>query len=402
MRGEGEGEGAPGVVRDYEVAFARSVSAGFASGFWKGRVALYAILRALGLRDGDEVILPGFTCIVVPNAVRCAGGRPVYADIAEGTYNIDPASVEKAVSSRSRALIVQHTFGIPADLDPLLEIARRHRLAVIEDCAHALWSRYRGRGVGTMGLAAFFSSQWSKPYTTGLGGVAVTDDRELAERIERLRDRFKDAPAGSQLKLRAQLALYRALFSPRTSWAAMEILARLSRLRLFVGSSSPGEILGAVPEDLDWRMSRGQARAGLRELRKLSENRSQRARLAGVYGEFLEARGWGRAPIPEGAEAVLLRYPLRVGNKRALLREAARARVELGSWFESALHPVQEPPEEFGYDPARCPVAERTAAEVINLPLHLRISPEEAGRILEFVDRLAERPGARSPAVVAR
>ncbi|MGI0148096.1 MAG: DegT/DnrJ/EryC1/StrS family aminotransferase, partial [Thermoplasmata archaeon] len=145
-------------VLQYEEAFAGLVATPFARTFWKGRVALYAILRTLEIGHEDEVILPAFTCVVVPNAVRFAGATPVYADIVPGGYNLDPAGVERAVTPRTRAIIVQHTFGIPADLDPLLEIARRHGLAVIEDCAHSLGSEYRERGVGTFGLAAFFSS----------------------------------------------------------------------------------------------------------------------------------------------------------------------------------------------------------------------------------------------------
>ncbi len=116
-----------------------------------------------------QVILPGFTCVVVPNAIRLAGARPIYADIPENSYNIDPAGILQVITSRTKAIIVQHTFGIPACLDEITSIARERDLWVVEDCAHALGSSYAGKHVGLWGDAAFFSTQWSKPFTTGLG-----------------------------------------------------------------------------------------------------------------------------------------------------------------------------------------------------------------------------------------
>ena len=124
---------------EYEAAFSRLLGPDVrAFAFWKGRVALYAILRALGVGAGDEVLIAGFTCVVVPNAVRFAGATPVYADIAPGSYNLDPASAERTITPRTRAMIVQHTLGLPAELDELLALAEQHNLVVIEDCAHTL------------------------------------------------------------------------------------------------------------------------------------------------------------------------------------------------------------------------------------------------------------------------
>ena len=171
-------------VSEYENAFSGILHAPLAFTFWKGRTALFAILRALGIGPGDEVILPAFTCVVVPNAIRFTGATPVYADIAPNTYNIDPEDVCKKVTSKTCALIIQHSFGIPAELDSLLEVAKLYDLPVIEDCAHALGSRYRAQQVGTFGKAAFFSSQWSKPYTTGLGGIAVTSDVTMGRHLK--------------------------------------------------------------------------------------------------------------------------------------------------------------------------------------------------------------------------
>lgn len=104
--------------------------------YWKGRVALYAYLRALGLSTGDEVIIPGLTCVVVPNAIIYTGAVPVYADIRLDTLTMDPLSVRQCITSKTRGVVIQNTFGLSADIDPLVDIAHENKLAVIDDCTH--------------------------------------------------------------------------------------------------------------------------------------------------------------------------------------------------------------------------------------------------------------------------
>src|SRR5512135_1616150 len=121
--------------------------------FYKGRVALFAILKAMGVNTGDEVIVPGFTCVVVPNAVIYNRALPVFVDIDGATYNIDPGKIEAKITKKTRAIIVQHTFGVPAEMDGITEIAKAHNLFLIEDSCHTLGSRYKGKPVGAFGDA---------------------------------------------------------------------------------------------------------------------------------------------------------------------------------------------------------------------------------------------------------
>ena len=281
------------MISSYQNAFARTIGVPHAYAFWKGRVALYAILRALDIGQGDEVIMPGFTCVVVANAIRFAGATPVYVDIAPGTYNLDPAKLEHAITSRCRAVIVQHTFGIPADLEPLLKIAHRHRIVVIEDCAHALGSTYKGLPLGGFGDAAFFSSQWSKPYTTGLGGLAVTSDERIAKRLRIVSEQFTDPPGNQVMRLRAQYGLYRRFFSPQLYWQAVGILKRMSRWNLFVGSSHESELEAAEPVDKEWR----------------TNEEPSRERCASAYiGRVLCGLSeWPRMGVTSNAEALRVR-----------------------------------------------------------------------------------------------
>lgn len=376
----------------YERRFAASLGNDVtAKAFWKGRVAFFALLRALGIAEGDEVILPGFTCVVVPNAIRMLGAIPVYADVEAGGYNIDPALVAELVTPRTRALMIQHSFGIPARMDVLLEIAERHGLLVIEDCAHVIGVEHGGRRLGTFGDAAFFSFQWSKPYTTGLGGMAVTRDPSVAERLRAIHAEARVPPLAARVRLAAQYHAYRRIYTPRLAWLAQGVLRAASARGLLVGSSSASELEGDRPTDHGWRMGKSQEARGERLLPTVAARNRHSGAIAEHYDEAIAAAGW--QPLRRPAHAALLRYPLPVANKDQLLDAARRARVELGSWFESPLHPVPlSKHSRFGYTIGQCPWAEIAARQMVNLPLHPRVSPSEARRIAAFVLAHAEKP----------
>jgi dTDP-4-amino-4,6-dideoxygalactose transaminase len=378
----------------YEHDFAAVLGDGLtARSFWKGRVALFAILRALEIAPGDEIVLPGFTCVVVPNAMRLMGATPVYADIEAGGYNIDPALAAERVTERTRALLIQHTFGIPARIDELLELARRHELLVIEDCAHVIGGEHDGRRLGTFGDASFFSFQWSKPYTTGLGGMAVARSGPVGDRLAAVQGEAILPPRAARIRLWAQFQAYRRLFTPRLAWPAQDVLRAASARGLLVGSSSGAELEGEMPTDHGWRMGPAQERAGERRLPGIAERNSHARLLARLYDERLAAAGWPPVPRPEGTE--LLRYPMQVANKERLLSGAREAHVEMGSWFESPLHPVElDKHARFGYAEGQCPRAELASRQLVNLPLHPRVSESEAMRVAGFFLQHAEAPAA--------
>jgi perosamine synthetase len=376
------------LMGDYKARFASIFGTDYhAFSFWKGRVGLYAILGAMELDGDDEVILPGYTCVVVANAIRYAGVKPVYADIASGGFNLDPASVRQRITSNTRALIVQHSYGIPADVRSLRAIAEEHGLELIEDCAHVLpGSNYHGQLLGSFGRAAFFSSQWSKPYTTGLGGMVITRDRELAERLEKIQARFQKPPLLQDIQLQFQYALYRKFFRPKVYWYSQKSLHALSKVGLFVGSSSSTELTGEKPSDFCWRMGAFQQRVGLAQMDNLEVNSSHRQALSRYYLEIFHQHGWPMGNCSKCRETTLLRFPLEVQNKDRVLKEASSVGIELGSWFETPLHPLSLADHHLvDYQLGSCPVSESTASKVINLPLHERVSRSDAGRIVQFV-----------------
>jgi perosamine synthetase len=168
--------------------FAEFCGTRFAIATSNGTTALHLILVALGIGKGDEVIVPSMTFIATANAVLYTGAVPVFVDSEDHTWNIDPQLIERAITPRTKAIIPVHLYGHPADMDPILEIARVHKLAVIEDAAEAHGAEYKGKKVGGLGVAGMFSFYGNKIITTGEGGMIVTNDKCLAEKMKLYRD----------------------------------------------------------------------------------------------------------------------------------------------------------------------------------------------------------------------
>ncbi|MCJ7544027.1 MAG: DegT/DnrJ/EryC1/StrS family aminotransferase [Phycisphaerae bacterium] len=372
--------------RHFEQAFAQWLGMPYAFAFWKGRVAMYAILRAMGVGEGDEVILPGYTCVMDVNPVKYLGAKPVYVDIDPQTYNIDVSRIEQAITPRTKVLVAQHTYGIPCEMDALLDIAKRKGLPVIEDCCLAMGSMYKGRLCGTFGLAAYWSFQWNKPFTTGVGGMATTGDAALAGKIDELYRLHAQEPAfPTAWMLSLQRVAYRLLIYPRTTALATSLFRWLTRKGVVVGSSSQAEFTPQMPGGFFTLMGQAQARAGRSQIGKLLANIAHRRRMQRVYDDLLRQAGWPVPPLPPYMDPVLVRYPVRVADKTRAIAEAPKAGVELGTWFECPLHPRETPLDLYDYQTGLCPQAEQAAREVVNLPTHRRAGEHTARRSVELV-----------------
>ncbi|MHC4783060.1 MAG: DegT/DnrJ/EryC1/StrS family aminotransferase [Planctomycetota bacterium] len=371
----------------FENQFGSVFNANYAFSFWKARVALYAILRSMGIGSGDEVILPGYTCVMDVNPIKYVGAKPIYVDIEPETFNMVPALIEKKITPNTKLIMAQHTYGYPCDMDRLLDIAHRHQIPVIEDCCLSLGSTYKGKRAGTFGCAAYFSFQWNKPFTTGLGGMAITNDTKLAEKIKQLSANEMVQPtAKDKLMLTAQLAIYRTFIYPRTTALAQTLFRFLTQKGLVVGSSSTAEFTPEMADDFFKGMSAVQEKSGLRQLKKLQHNFDHRRQMADLYDQLLTEKGWpARQYDVSIMDPVMVRYPVRIKEKKQALEKAASAGIELGSWFESPLHPEETPLAPYDYEIGMCPEAERAADQVVNLPLHPRAGEKTVRRTIDFL-----------------
>jgi len=175
-------------LESFERAFAEYTGTAHAVAVSSGTAGLHLAVRALGIGEGDEVIVPSFSFIAVANAVRYERATPVFADIDAESLNLSPAAIERVITPKTRAILVVHTFGRPAEMAAMLDIARRHNLAVIEDACEAIGAEYDGRRTGSFGDVAVFAFYPNKQITTGEGGMVVTSKPELAARMRALRN----------------------------------------------------------------------------------------------------------------------------------------------------------------------------------------------------------------------
>jgi dTDP-4-amino-4,6-dideoxygalactose transaminase len=376
----------------FETSFAQWFGLPYAFSFWKGRVALYAILKALDVKAGDEIILPGYTCVMNVNPIKYLGAKPVYVDIEPNTFNINPDLIELKITPRTKIIIAQHTYGYPCNMDRILSISQKYNLAVVEDCCLCLGSTYKGQKMGTFGTAAYFSFQWNKPFTTGLGGMLVTSNKKLADKIQAMRDTQACQPSTKEaLLLKAELSVYRLLIFPRTTAMAQQLFRFLTKKGIVVGSSSSAEFEPVMAPDFFKLMSPYQVRHGLHQIRKIEQNIAHRKNAAVVYDQLLTQKSFPSRYYDKSLiDPVLVRYPLRINEKTKAIEMAASAGVELGSWFECPLHPVETLLEKYDYIPGMCPVAEKASKETVNLPLHPRTSERTLKRTVEFITKFKQ------------
>lgn len=349
-------------VVEFQERFARWNGSKHAFAFTSGRAALSGCIEALGLRPGDEAVIPGYTCVVVPNAFDFAGVNLRFADIELDTFGLDVADVERKLTDRTKVLLIHHLFGLVCrDYDKLIALARSRGIAVIEDCAHSTGTRYRGVRVGNLGDVAFYSSEQSKIFNTTNGGVAVTNDPVLGERLKRLWEEtaFPDEERQRDL-LTTLVTNYYVHKSPHRSWMG-DWVKVLNRDHMIV-STTKEEERGIKPAHYHRRMAPGSAAVGLNQLAKLDRLNAERRRAADYWRLHPALRAYQHPVVLPDSEPTYLRYPILGPPELKHTSDWSDALgVESGGWFASNIHPVPRTVPD-------CPNADLAVARCANLP----------------------------------
>jgi perosamine synthetase len=366
-----------------------------------GRMAFYYILNALDLPRGGEVIVPALTFWVVPEMVRVAGLTPVFADVDPRTFTLDPASVERAITPRTAAIVPTHLYGLPCDMDAIVAIARQRRLAIVEDCAHALGATFRGRQAGTFGDAAFFSFQTLKPLNTYGGGLAIARDPNVLTRI-RAQAEAEPWPSIERVRTRLRVGWVQRTFSRPavftvTAYPAL-LAAALWNARADVYLWEKIRPLSPMPDSYRERYTNVQAAIGLAALQRLTEwTLATRTNAAIMDGELRELPDVQIPQVPEGAGHVYYQYCVYVPDRDRLVRRALRHGIDVETLHVDVCSTLPM----FGSQPAT-PGAER-AAQVVQLPVYASLGTDRARRIARRIRRLlASDPAAHNPASTAR
>ena len=316
-------------VAAFETEFAAYCGASYAVGVASGTDALHLALRAVGVGSDDEVISVANAGVPQTVAIELAGARPVFVDVEAATLNMDPALLEARITPRTRAILPVHLYGHPADLDTILEIARRHDLAVVEDAAQAHGALYKRRRVGALGHIGIFSFYPTKNLGAyGDGGMVVTNDPTLAERVRLLRQYGWEKRYTSTLR--------------GTNSRLDELQAAILRVKL----------------------------------RHLDEWNARRREIAARYDELLAGSGVVTPVERPYARHVYHLYVIRTPQRDALRAYLREAGVGTSIHYPLPTH-LQEAYRDLGLGPGSLPVTERAANEVLSLPMFPELTEEE-------------------------
>lgn len=355
--------------------------------FFRGRVALAAILRALGIRSGDTVAIQAFTCIAVPEAIMAVGAKPIFIDVVPNGFTMDATDLERKITGDTRAIVVQHTFGIPTDMAKIVQVSQKYSIPVIEDCCHTLVSTYQGQEVGSFGIASFYSFEWGKPIVVGMGGSARINDEALEQEIIRHYSDYKYPDSANQYRLQLQYIAFSIMFRPSLYWPTRSLYHRLSALKIAKGSYNP---VGEVAEDFSLRMPLQLQHRLEHKLQYLNKHTSHSTWVVDEYRNRIQSTMITQAKIPGDSYVVFARYPLIVKEKEKCLNAARKAGVELADWYSTPIHPLGT--QEWSlvhYQAGSCPNAEIMCQQVVTLPTHITVSQRDINRAVTFFNRLS-------------
>jgi len=372
-------------VAAFEAAFAARLGEGiYATATSYGRMAFYYLLKAYEFPPGSEVVFPALTFWVMPEMARLAGLTPVFADVDPVSFNMTADSLARMITARTVAVVPTHLWGLPCDMREIVAVAREHRLRVIEDCAHALGARYRGRPVGTLGDAAIFSFQMLKPLNAYGGGMAVTRNPAVAARVAELAA-AEPLPDRDHVKLRLwhgrvqRIATRPAIFT----WTMFPLIYTLTRLHLSLDMYFWEKIrpLDPMPADYRLRISNVQAAIALEGLQYLDEWTTRTQRNAARMTDLLRDVPGIQVPTsPADRTHAYYQYCAYVPERDAVVKGCLKRAVDIETLHVDVCTEV----ELFG--PPRLPApGARQTTQTVQIPIYESLTDEPLERVATVV-----------------
>lgn len=355
--------------------------------FGSARMGLFTLIKIIHHDENSEVIVAGYTCVVVTNAIKHAGYKAIYADIEEDSLNISTTAIEESITDQTKAIIVTHNFGIVYEDIGYLK-KKYPGIVIIEDGAHTFGSLDRsGNKAGVLGDAAFFSLEYNKPLTTAMGGILIINNKNLLPGFLDACNTIGHYPCLINLKLVSTLTAH-LITSYKYSVFLKGVFIRLISIFGMMYSSSSSELMGNIPKHYPVRLSNHLAFLGYLQIRKIDEiNRVKSLIVKNYYETFVGTSGiklfysssynYVRFPI---LFDISVSYKILEQIKRELLIEG----IYLGEWFNDVVHPKGS--YRYCYSDGQCRIGESIADRIINLPVnvHCRLNQNE----LNFIKRV--------------
>lgn len=372
-------------IKLLELWFRRFFNVSFAISFTSARGALYVILKTKKIGIGDEVLLQAFTCVAVPNAVLATGANPIYVDISND-LNMSFEDFSRKITKKTKAIIVQHTFGIPADMDKIISLAKKNNIFVIEDCAHIIGGKISGKKIGTFGDASIFSFGRDKAFSSVFGGIAITNNKILGNEIRKFQ-RQQEYPTF--------FWIFQQLFHPIAFLIILPLYNCFSigRILLFILQkfsllSFPvlaSEKKGKTSPIFTKKLPNALACLILNQLQRLDIFNSRREEFTSFYSNNL----LGKFQLPYKGKMPLLRYPLIVNERDKFIDIGKDKNIFLGKWYSEVIDPKGVNFSDIHYEKGSCPNAESISKKIINLPTYPTMSLEDVKKVTDLVKKYA-------------
>lgn len=387
-------------IEELENKFRNYLGTKYAFSFSSGRTGLFAILKSLDLKNGDEIITQAYTTVAVPNAIIWAGAKPIYVDIDENTFNMDPKELEGKITPRTKAIIIQHTFGLPGKIKKILEIARDKNIFIIEDCAHSLGAGYQGKKTGIFGDAVFFSFGRDKIISSVFGGMVVLNNPDILPHFKEIYQKISFPSDGW---------IFQQLFHPIAFAIILPTyyFLKLGQILLFlfqkIGLLSRAylkiEKNGKMPENFLQKLPNALAELAIVQFEKLEKFNEHRIKIANFYSKNLKVSEPINQPVcpkyklpfvPENLKHIFLYYTIQTPRRDEILNLAKKNKIILGNWFSGAVGPSEVNLKAVGYKIGDCPIAEKVGKQSLNLPTHQGITLKDAERIVDFLEKITD------------
>ncbi len=351
-----------------------------------GRSALLAILECLELPKSSEIMIQAFTCTAAINPIIKAGFKPIYADI-DSELNIDPNDIEKKITDNTKAIIVQHTFGNPAQIQKIKELCKNKNIFLIEDCAHCLGIKYQEKYLGQFGDLAFFSFGRDKMLSAGFGGMIATNNDTIAQRLNNYISNL-DYPDNSwTFKQLLHPLLISKIIVPVYEFFSLGKF--LGKIFLFLGITSKSvydsEKQGKWPNIFPKKMPGALKVLTLNQLNKLELFLKHRQKISSYYLQNIPKE---ISPVFKNTGS-FIRFPILINDsekKKQIIHTMAKNGIYLyDGWSDAVILPPDAKQERFFYKADSCPNAQNLSKQIINLPTHINIDEKDAQRIISIL-----------------
>jgi len=299
---------------------------------------------------------------------------------------MDADDLERKLTPQTRAVVVQHTFGIPADMKRICHVAERNGISIIEDCCHTLISKYNEKTVGSFGVGCFYSFEWGKPIVAGIGGSIRINDPALFKKVQTAYAFYRSPDLISQVKIELQYRAFSLLYRPALYWPIRTLFHWLGSLGLAESNYNPvGH--GQIADDFRFRMAPAVKRRMLKKIQNIESQTHYSRWVSDQYRHRIVSNAVSHPVFPEGCDMVFARYPLLAKDKPALLSKARSAHVELAEWYATVVHPLAEQDLSLvHYNNGCCPNAEDLCRQVVTLPIHGAVRKRDIDNSIEFLN----------------